>query len=86
MIWLGIIIGFCAGVVFATLCYTPLVDKVKLLEERMLRDKQLIDDAVTAVQKLERDNARLLSDLEVMQRMMPKELYAQFYDAPYRDN
>jgi flagellar motor component MotA len=86
MIWYGIIIGFCAGIVLATLCYTPLVDKVKLLEERMVRDKQLIDEAVSAVQKYERDNAHLVSDLEVMQRMMPKELYAQFYDAPYRDN
>ena len=57
MLWCGIIIGFCAGVVFATLCYTPLVEKVKLLEERMLRDKKLIDDAITSVQKYERDNA-----------------------------
>jgi uncharacterized membrane-anchored protein YhcB (DUF1043 family) len=86
MIWLGIIIGFAVGVVFTTLLYTPLVDKVNMLEAKLLRDKKLIDEAIAAVAKYERDNARLISDLEVMQRMMPKELYAQFYDAPYRDN
>ena len=83
MIWLGIIVGFAAGVVFVTLLYTPLVDKVKLLEEKERHYRKTVDDAIATVQKYERDNAWLASDLKQMERLISPEAYAQFFDAPY---
>jgi len=84
MIWLGIIIGFCAGVVFVTLCYTPLVEKVKVLEQSERRYRKLCDEALAAVQQYERDNAWLASDLKQMERLVSPEDYARFFDAPYK--
>jgi hypothetical protein len=83
VIWIGIIIGFTAGVVVATLCYTPLVDKVKSLEMSMLRNKELMDDAIKTMRAYENQNNHLRIDLEQMQRLMPPEIYARFFDAPY---
>jgi hypothetical protein len=85
MIWLGIIIGFCVGVVVITLCYTPLVDKVNALQKKLIADQALIDDAITAVQNLEARNERLRKDLELVQKWIPREVLAQFFDAPYRN-
>jgi hypothetical protein len=85
MIWLGIIIGFCVGVVFITLCYVPLVDKVNALQKKLMADQALIDDAITAVQNLEARNERLRKDLELVQKWIPREVLAQFFDAPYRN-
>jgi uncharacterized membrane-anchored protein YhcB (DUF1043 family) len=85
MIWLGIIIGFVTGVVFITLCYTPLVDKVQMLEQQLVHNQQLIDDAAKALVAFERENECLKSDIHVMQRMMPPEIYARLFDAPYRN-
>jgi hypothetical protein len=84
MIWLGIIIGFCAGVVVVTLCYTPLVEKVKVLEEREESYRKRTLEALAAVQMYERDNAWLASDLKQMERLVSPEAYARFFDAPYR--
>lgn len=84
MIWLGIIIGFCAGVVFITLLYTPLVDKVEMLKQKGIRDQELIDEAIKAIHAAEYQNLHLRKDLEVMQRFVPREIYAEFFDAPYR--
>jgi hypothetical protein len=86
MLWLGIIIGFSVGVVFITLLYTPLVDKVNALQDKLLREQQLIDDAIKTLTDCEKQNEHLRQDLTVMQRMVPRELYAQFFDGPYRDN
>ena len=80
MTWIGIIIGFAVGVVFITLCYTPLVDKVKALEQRMLRDKELIDEFIKTLRCYETQNDALRSDLDVMQRMVPPEVYARWYN------
>jgi uncharacterized membrane-anchored protein YhcB (DUF1043 family) len=85
MIWIGIIIGICAGMVLATLCYTPLVDKVKALEQRMLRDKELIDEFVKTLRAYEKQNDMLRSDLDLMQRLMPPEVYARYFDAPFNN-
>lgn len=85
MLWLGIIIGFCVGVVFITLCYTPLVDKVNALQAKLLSDQVLIDDAVKTLRDLETRNAHLQKDLELVQRWIPREVLAQFFDAPYRN-
>jgi hypothetical protein len=84
MIWLGIIIGFSAGVVLVTLCYTPLVDKVKELEQSERRYRKLLDEALASVQRYERDNAWLASDLKQMGRLISPEAYARFFDAPYK--
>ena len=84
--WIGIIIGFAAGVIVITLCYTPLVDKVKTLEQKMIRDKDLIDEALKTLRAYENQNNYLRVDLEQMQRLVSPEAYAQFFDAPYRDN
>ncbi len=86
MIWLGIIVGFTVGVVFITLCYMPLVDKMQMLEQKLLCDQQLIDDAIKALQVVENENRHLRTDLEVMHRMASREVYKQFFDAPYRSN
>jgi len=102
MIWIGIIIGFATGVVFITLCYTPLVDKVKALasfderikgkrsrvralEQRMLRDKELIDEFVKTLRCYETQNDALRSDLDMMQKLMPPEVYARYFDAPFNN-
>jgi predicted RNase H-related nuclease YkuK (DUF458 family) len=112
MIWLGIIIGFVTGVVVVTLCYTPLVDKVKSLEQRLIRetelriefasavrrygdrahdleqqairDKALIDDSIKTLQAYETQNQFLRADLKQLQAMIPPEIYARFFDAPYK--
>jgi uncharacterized membrane-anchored protein YhcB (DUF1043 family) len=86
MVWLGIIIGFVTGVVVITLLYAPLVDKVEMLQQKLLREQQLIDDAIKTLTACEKQNEHLRQDLTVMQRMVPRELYAQFFDGPYRDN
>lgn len=80
MIWIGIITGFSVGVVFITLLYTPLVDKVKLLEQKLIRDKELIDEFVKTLHAYEKQNDLLRTDLELMQRIVPPEVYARFYD------
>jgi hypothetical protein len=85
MIWLGIIVGFVTGVVFITLCYMPLVDKVNALEAKLRCEQQLIDEAAKVLAAIERENECLKSDLHVMQRMMPPELYARLFDSPYRN-
>jgi hypothetical protein len=85
VIWIGIIIGFTAGVVVATLCYTPLVDKVKMLEQMRICDTELIDDAIKTLRAYERQNAILRTDLDQMQRLLPPEAYARFFDAPYNN-
>jgi hypothetical protein len=84
MIWLGIIIGFAAGVVVVTLCYTPLVEKVKVLEQSERRYRKLMDEALETLQQYERDNAWLASDLKQMERLVSPEDYARFFDAPYK--
>jgi hypothetical protein len=84
MFWLGIIIGFAAGVVVVTLCYTPLVEKVKVLEQSERRYRKLMDEAIATLKRYERDNAWLASDLEQMERLLPSEAYARFFDAPYK--
>jgi len=85
MIWIGIIIGICAGMVLATLMYTPLVDKVKALEQRMLRDKELIDEFVKTLRCYETQNDALRQDLDMMQKLMPPEVYARYFDAPFNN-
>ena len=80
MIWYGIIIGFAAGVIVVTLLYTPLVDKVKMFEQRMIRDKELIDDAIKALRRFEHENANLKDDLRHLYELVPREVYAQLYD------
>jgi hypothetical protein len=85
MIWLGIIIGFCVGVVFITLCYIPLVDKVNALQDKLVSDQVLIDDAVNTLRALEERNEHLQKDLELVQKWIPREVLAQFFDAPYRN-
>jgi hypothetical protein len=85
VIWIGIIIGFAVGVVFITLCYIPLVDKVNALQEKLVRDQQLVDDAVTTLRALEERNEHLRKDLELVQKWIPREVLAQFFDAPYRN-
>jgi hypothetical protein len=84
VIWIGIIIGFVTGVVVVTLCYTPLVDKVKTLEQIGKRNQELIDDAIKALRCFERENECLKSDLKQMMRLLPPEAYARFFDAPYK--
>jgi hypothetical protein len=85
MIWLGLIIGFCIGVVFITLCYVPLVDKVNALQAKLVSDQVLIDDAVNTLRALEERNEHLRKDLELVQKWIPREVLAQFFDAPYRN-
>jgi ABC-type antimicrobial peptide transport system permease subunit len=85
MIWIGIIIGICAGMVLTTLLYTPLVDKVKALELRMMRDKELIDEFVKTLRCYETQNDALRSDLDMMQKLMPPEVYARYFDAPFNN-
>jgi hypothetical protein len=86
MFWLGIIIGLCAGVVIVTILYAPLLDMVKALEQMKIRDTELIDDAIKTLQAYEKQNALLRSDLEQLQRLVPPEIYARFFDAPYYNN
>jgi hypothetical protein len=85
MIWLGIIIGFCVGVVCITLLYMPLVDKVNALQDKLVSDQLLIDDAVKMLRDLEERNEHLRKDLELVQKWIPREVLAQFFDAPYRN-
>ena len=85
MIWIGIVIGFCIGVVFITLCYTPLVDKVNALQAKLVSDQVLIDEAMKALRALETRNEHLRKDLELVQKWIPREVLAQFFDAPYRN-
>ena len=85
MIWLGIIIGFCVGVTLVTLLYAPLVDKVHALEKKLMIDQELIDDAIVAIKKCQAQNHHLLFDLEQMERLLPPEVYATFFDAPYKN-
>ena len=75
----------CVGVVFITLLYTPLVDKVNALQEKLVSDQALIDDAVKTLRDLETRNEHLRKDLELVQRWIPREVLAQFFDAPYRN-
>jgi hypothetical protein len=84
VIWIGIIIGFAAGVIVLTLCYTPLVEKVKLLEEHERQYRKLLDEALATLQQYERDNVWLASDLKQMERLISPEAYARFFDAPYK--
>jgi hypothetical protein len=74
VIWIGIIVGFVTGVVFITLCYTPLVEKVKLLEQKLLRDQELIDEALKTLRCYERQNNILRDDLEQVHRLRSMEL------------
>jgi hypothetical protein len=86
VIWVALAslaIGFGAGVVLTTLAYTPMVDKVKALDQKLARDQELINDAIKTLQAYERQNAQLRADLDQMQRLMPRAI-AQFYDAPYK--
>ena len=66
-------------------CYTPLVDKVNALQAKLVSDQVLIDDAVKTLRTLETRNEHLRKDLELMQRWIPREVLAQFFDAPYRN-
>jgi uncharacterized membrane-anchored protein YhcB (DUF1043 family) len=83
MIWIGIIVGFVTGVVLVTLCYTPLVDKVKTLEQKLIRDKDLIDEAIKTLRHYENQNNILRADLKQLQALVPPEVYARFFHAPY---
>lgn len=85
MIWIGIIVGFATGVVFITLCYTPLVDKVKLLEAKLNRDRDLVNEAIKAMRQFERENECLKADLKVLRGMVTPEIYAKFFDAPFNN-
>jgi hypothetical protein len=86
MLWIGLILGFVAGIVVTTFAYTSLVDKVKRLEQMKIRDTELIDEAIKTLQAYEKQNAILRADLEQTQRMIPPEVYAHFFDAPYNNN
>jgi hypothetical protein len=85
VIWLGIIIGFVTGVVFITLCYIPMVDKVDELKHKLIRYQELMDQANKTLSRFECENECLKSDVRVLQRMVPPELYARLFDSPYRN-
>jgi hypothetical protein len=85
MFWYGLIIGFTIGVCLVTLAYGPLVVRVEKAEAIMRHHRKLVAELKAQLDQSEIKYRELHSDFQVLQAIAPKDIYAKFFEAPYKN-
>jgi hypothetical protein len=77
----GLVVGFVIGVVLVTLAYAPLGNRIVMLEQKVVREVDLRNEAITAIREYENENYRLRSEIRQSEyiRLLKADGHGQIY-------